>query len=152
MVLKDWLSGVDRKHPLRPKWMNWVARTPPTLFIGFWLFAGYRTAYPYEYPVGLANGTYANPCCEKIVLADGRLLVGGELATRFVIHGSKPGLVISPAADVHLSANGLEINRYQNPYFIDLPDDWAWEKGERPQRIGITDGRGNYIDFRREGR
>ncbi len=77
---------------------------------------------PAHLPIGLANGTYVNACCESLVLKDGRMSTR-EWSTSYVIQSDKGGAYILPQHFVGvIPSQGLVLRSNGYPLMLRLDD------------------------------
>ncbi|MEY2882313.1 MAG: hypothetical protein RL490_37 [Pseudomonadota bacterium] len=91
-------------------------------------------------PIGLANGTYSNPCCGLIALKNGMMTAGSQ-RIGYVIEKDKVGATILPETYVEASQNGLVFRSDFYPLYIRL------DNSDRPRQVEIAGGNGEVYPF-----
>ncbi|RZF63494.1 hypothetical protein EWE75_15765 [Sphingomonas populi] len=117
-------------------------RTPPYFLIGIIaVFVGlplYWWAFPPRLPIGAADGTYANPCCEPIKLHNGQMTFGHSQTISYVVEYDKVSPYVLPSAYVGISGGkAVQIERSISPSFLRLADTSRSETIELPSDTAI---------------
>jgi hypothetical protein len=88
-------------------------------------------------PVGVANGSYANPCCGTLILNNGQMTIGNQYVS-YVVERDKGGPYVLPQALVAVTAgNRLNVSRGSQPLKLRLDS-------EHPRRIELPGSEASY--------
>lgn len=86
-----------------------------------------------QLPLALANGSYSNACCGRLILTNGRMIVGSQEVS-YVVENDKQGPYVLPAFYVGAASSGyvvrrdgyplkLHLDKEVNPTSVELMDD-----------------------------
>ena len=88
---------------------------------------------------GVADGSYSNPCCDRLVLKNGQMSIKDQYVS-YVVERDKVGPYVLPEHLVTVRAgHNLEIDRAATPLKLRL------DSAERPRQIAILGEGANYI-------
>ena len=93
-------------------------------------------------PIDAANGVYANPCCQPIILRDGTMSFGKH-EVRYLIEEDKEGAYLLPQAYVGVEPSGLQADQSKYPLKLRLND------MSSPDRLTLPSLNNEYYEFAR---
>ncbi|WP_242154784.1 MULTISPECIES: hypothetical protein [unclassified Sphingomonas] len=98
----------------------------------------YWWVFPPRLPIGAADGTYVNSCCEPIKLQNGQMSFGHSQTISYVVEYDKVSPYVLPSAYVGISGGkAVQIERSISPSFLRLADTKRPEAIELPSDTAI---------------
>lgn len=75
-----------------------------------------------QLPLALANGSYGNPCCGRLTLKNGRMIVGAQEVS-YVVESDKQGPYVLPTFYVGAASGGYVVRRDGQPLKLRLDNE-----------------------------
>jgi hypothetical protein len=98
---------------------KWVGGAVLAVVMAIWL---YLLLWPIpKLPIDAANGVYANPCCQPIILRDGTMSFGKH-EVGYSIEHDKGGAYVLPQLYVGVEPSGLQVDQSRYPLKLRLDD------------------------------